>query len=741
MKDTALAAARQLLDSGFTFCPIKTKDKPTVKWGQYRKRQPTSQEVGEWFGNGSALGIALLCGRLPESKLNLEVLDIDSGDLIKPFEAAVKKAVPDLLDRLVRVQSPRDGGGRHYAFLYPGRSEPGQKLAVELRDGSIQTLIETRGANQYVVVPGSPPDVHPANRPYRYLKDSFRYSEIQEITASERQQLLEVARSFTRTVVADRDETSRGSVDLDTSRPGDDFNQNGPSWEELLTPYGWQIKEQVGPITYWVRPGKDPEQGHSATTGFVSEAGRELFIVFSSNAHPFTIPPGQTYATFDRFGTLARLQFGGDLALTALELAARAGYGTQDTSVMPVAETAETWKPVAPADADSAAYHGLMGELAQVYRGQTEAHPLAILVIGLCGAGNCIGRGPHFFVGCTRHFTIENTLVVGSSSFGRKGTAQDVVDDVFSRVDPEWVEYRKLTSLSSGEGLVEAVRDARGEDPGVLDKRLWVVSSEFSEIFKVLQRDGSTLSPKLRDAYDGKSLGVQTRKNPLHATDPHISVCGHVPQEELVRLLRNNPELTNGFANRFLVIWTYRYCELPDGGSPDTAAVAQIARRLKKAVQAATNMGQMSRDPEASKLWHEVYPQLNQELPGVRGAVLARGAAHCLRLSMLYALLDGSSVIRRVHLKAALAVWEYVGQSVAFIFGDAIGDKVTDGILRAIRQEPGLTRTGIFHALNRNVSAVEITDCLAKLLTWKMIREDTGQDDRGREVTIYCPTR
>ena len=529
-----------------------------------------------------------------------------------------------------------------------------------------------------------------------------------------------------------RDDDDHEPVPLDTSRPGDDYCVNGDSWEDLLTPHGWQVRDTNGDITYWTRPGKDVDGGHSATTGYTTSTGRELFCVHSSNAAPFA--EGGRY---DKFGVLARLKFDGDLALTALELA-RAGYGTQDTTstTASVMENTDAWKSTAPVDADAAAYHGPMGDLAEVYRGQTEAHPIAILVMGLCGAGNCIGRGPNFLVGRTRHYTLENALVVGSSSFGRKGTAQDVADDVFAQIDPDWVEYRRLTSLSSGEGLVESVRDARGDDPGILDKRLWVVCSEFSEIFKVLQRDGSTLSPKLRDAYDGKSLGVQTRKNPLHSTDPHISVCGHVPQDELTRLLRNNPELTNGFANRFLIVWTYRYCELPDGGNPDAAAVAQITRQLKKAIQKATNMGEMTRDQEASELWHDVYSQLNQELPGVRGAVLARGAAHCLRLSMLYALLDGSSTIRKVHLQAALAVWDYVIQSVTFIFGDATGDKVTDTILRAVRQEPGITRTGISNALNRHVTAVEITDCLARLIEWRMVVEQTENDVIG-----YYPVR
>ena len=39
--------------------------------------------------------------------------------------------------------------------------------------------------------------------------------------------------------------------------------------------------------------------------------------------------------------------------------------------------------------------------------------------------------------------------------------------------------------------------------------------------------------------------------------------------------------------------------------------------------------------------------------------VVHRAEAHCLRLQMLYALLDGSNVIEKVHVKAAFAIWQY----------------------------------------------------------------------------------
>ena len=84
-------------------------------------------------------------------------------------------------------------------------------------------------------------------------------------------------------------------------------------------------------------------------------------------------------------------------------------------------------------------------------------------------------------------------------------------------------------------------------------------------------------------------------------------------------------------------------------------------------------------------MWEAVYSELTAERPGMFGSITARADAHTLRFSLLYALLDGAAAIRRPHLEAALAVWQYAEDSARFIFGDATGDPIADRILSALR--------------------------------------------------------
>src|SRR5262249_55479408 len=149
-------------------------------------------------------------------------------------------------------------------------------------------------------------------------------------------------------------------------------------------------------------------------------------------------------------------------------------------------------------------------EIVRAIEPQTEADPAGILVQLLASFGNVIGRSAHFRVEATRHYGNLNAVLVGSTGKGRKGTSGDRVKALFRHVDPAWVAGRIMTGLSSGEGLVWAVRDQiEKEEPikekgvitgyqtaivdrGVADKRLLVMEPEFASVLRIAKRDGNT---------------------------------------------------------------------------------------------------------------------------------------------------------------------------------------------------------------------------------------------------------
>ena len=302
------------------------------------------------------------------------------------------------------------------------------------------------------------------------------------------------------------------------------------------------------------------------------------------------------------------------------------------------------------------------------------------------------------------------------------------------------------SGLSSGEGLIWAVRDpverqeriregneTRYEtavsDPGVEDKRLLVLEEEFAATLRVMAREGNTLSPIIRRAWDDGHLSSLVKNNPCRATGALISIIGHITAHELKQYL-DRTEAANGFANRFLFVCVRRSKLLQEGGCLPDSGLAPVARQIKQALAAARRIQAVRRNDEAAVLWRTVYGELSEGRRGLLGAVISRAEAQTMRLAMLYALLDGSASITVAHLQAALAVWEYCEASARCIFGSALGDTVADRILRALRSTPeGLTRTEISDSLGRNKDQATIDRALNLLATVgvaKCVREESG---------------
>src|SRR5262249_21359335 len=159
-------------------------------------------------------------------------------------------------------------------------------------------------------------------------------------------------------------------------------------------------------------------------------------------------------------------------------------------------------------------------------------------------------------------------------------------------------------------------------------------------------------------------------------------------------------------ANRFLWVFVQRSKCLPEGGKLEGGILLSLSSCIRKTLEVAGRVGEVRRSDAARQLWEDVYPDLSEGAPGLFGAITSRAEAHVVRLSCIYALLDGSSVIDVPHLKAALAIWNYCEQSCRYIFGDALGDPIADRILQALRgSATGLNRSQISRLLGNNVAA------------------------------------
>lgn len=406
-----------------------------------------------------------------------------------------------------------------------------------------------------------------------------------------------------------------------------------------------------------------------------------------------------------------------------------------------------------PEPAAPEAYYGLAGDVVRAVEPHSEADPVALLCQILTFFGNVIGAQPRFRVESDFHRANLYGVLVGETGKGRKGTSKGRVKEMFATTDGEWQTKRILSGLSSGEGLIWSCRDPimkrvavreRGRivgyeneeaDPGIEDKRLLVIEPEFARVLKMASRDGNILSEVIREAYDSGDLRSLTKNMPASATGAHISIIGHITRSELLRCLGETEQM-NGFGNRFMWLCVRRSKYLPDDEdrwvSPEL--VTGLQARIKSVVEFARGVSEMRRDEQARLAWRAVYARLSDGKPGLVGAMLGRAEAQVLRLSMVYALADKSSVICLPHLKAALALWEYCERSATYIFGDALGDPTADTILAALRNSrSGLTRTEISALFRRHKPTSEIARALSELASLGLAGSKHDQTD-GRAV-------
>lgn len=390
------------------------------------------------------------------------------------------------------------------------------------------------------------------------------------------------------------------------------------------------------------------------------------------------------------------------------------------------------------------AYEGPIGDFLHEVDPSTEATVAGILAHLLPAIGTYIGPGPFTSTSGDRQSARVNTVLVGPTSTGRKGTSRVPVDRLMKLVEPGFWMEQCVGGLSTGEGLINKVADKKEwneeleeEEVVPVDKRCHAIEPEFSRVLVQIRRPENILSQVLRECFDSGNLYVLTRNNPLQAIGAHISVTAHITAEELAARF-SGIEMANGFGNRFLWFFVRSdkikpFCDpFPDG------AFERFALRIRHLGNLPDS--EITLAPQTREMWQQIYPSLRAEKPGFAGMMLARGSSIVLRVALIYSLLDPAprsvkKMIWPIHLNAALAVWRYNEESVRLLFGKRAGTSLGDSILKQLAEGP-LTK----EQLNGHVSKgqrQELRPVLRELEAAALIQSSKRKEGTGRPATVY----
>jgi hypothetical protein len=309
-------AALDLAAHGFRVLPIKPGEKrpPMAAWQEAATTDPKT--IRNWWGGLYRLcGIGIATGHL-EDGTGWFALDIDDRPEVSGSDTLAELerkhgALPDT------ITSITGSGSGHRCFLVP----PGHPVPRNDQSGKLGPGIDVRGEGGQIVVA---PTIHPNGHPYAW-----------EIGRAPGEIEMAVAPAWLMNLLAPEEAKPMPPVaprTLDTfmltTSPADRFNQS-TTWVDILGADGWTLShtDHAG-VQYWVRPGKEPRDGTSATVGW---QGNDALKVFTSS-----VPWLDAERTYSRFQYMAARDHHNDY-----QAAARAVLAVERPAVLPVVQVGQ----------------------------------------------------------------------------------------------------------------------------------------------------------------------------------------------------------------------------------------------------------------------------------------------------------------------------------------------------------------------------------------------------------------
>lgn len=571
---TPLDAALAYAARGWRVVPIAPGTKhPKLPAWQEAATTDSAMICEWWSGLYRDQGVGIATGR----RSGIWVLDADDLDVLHELEHT-HGALPDTLTSLT------GSGGQHLVFAYP---TDGRRITNHNR---LPAGLDVRGTGGQIV---APPTVHPNGTHYSWDAATEHLA-----PAEAPDWLLELVTHV------EPVSTPPAPRELHGDRPGDLFAAQ-VDWADLLGADGWTLHhvDQRTGERHWTRPGKDPREGASATTGFTDN---DTLKVFTSSVP--TLTEGEVYS---KLGYLAATRHHGDHQAAARSLAA-AGYTTPPPdlgALLRNTDSGEQWPtPTGPPDHDTPqpfpveslprwAQNHAHAVAEQV---QVPVDLAAMLIIGGLSAA-CTGRAT---VQVSPNWAEPTNLYLVTAM--RSGSGKSAADKLCvdwlrrwqrERIEaamPEWEKAnqklrlaRKRLDAAERQGIDDAdalqalvahqeARDAMPELPRVIvddatpeavatllaahGERLAIMSTEadlFDMVLKGKVGQRANFNVYLK-AWSGDPLtrdrkgGTETGPERTDLVKPLLTVAITVQPSVLTRVMGDDEMVSRGFAARFM---------------------------------------------------------------------------------------------------------------------------------------------------------------------------------------------
>ena len=328
----------------------------------------------------------------------------------------------------------------------------------------------------------------------------------------------------------------------------------------------------------------------------------------------------------------------------------------------------------------------------EAMRGTSEAPDTAHFTVLWAVAAACLRRRVSFYYAFPHY---PNVYLV---NFGNTGDSKTSAGRQGLRLLPE-----QGIKLLRGVGSAEALGDwMKQPDEGPAVSHLLFIE----ELATLLTRggwEGSTLLSFLTETFDTPDrYEIPFRKNPVLVQEPTPSLIAGTTIEWLWKGLREI-DVHGGFGNRIFYMTGTPKPPIPLPAKPNPDALAEVRGHLQRLADHPSR--ELFFMPDAQAIWNAFYlAWKSTSWPELTTAAIKRIPAYIVKLSMIYACLEGTSLITTDQVSAAIKVGHY-------------GAKCADQLMNRHRQH---TVQGKCEA--RVLRVLEQTD----LPPWRIHRQISG---------------
>ena len=396
-------------------------------------------------------------------------------------------------------------------------------------------------------------------------------------------------------------------------------------------------------------------------------------------------------------------------------------------STYAAAMTDNDWEePETAPELPNIAWRGLFADYRELASPTTEACDEFHFATFLQTIGCTLGHRLHVSLGDDSLYPNFYIVLVGKSALSRKDTAMNKGARLLNALHEQMYEQNPQFAIVQGLRSVEGLLD---ELAGIRKVRLIQLSEMLSLISKAHQGKSDTMTPMLTELYN-----CPPRLNlPVHQLDKpdcresFVSILAGITNAWLPKAI-TEADILGGFFNRWMYFSGISKDPIPIPPKMDPRKRSQLQNNLNDIRRWADNHdGEVALSPEATALFNDYYPAYYQrcDREGLLPTLLVRVQDFIFKIALVYAAIDQSSVIEEEHLRAAIAVGNYLEASVEEIFHTFAKTKLMlqeQKVLDFLRSQSGpVAKRDTYYALN--MAAGELDKVVQPLIKSDLVRE------------------